>query len=209
MELERYILTPGRGYDLLQFGMSIEDIRSFTDNYDDILSERSLYSGEEAFNWTMKNFGTTEAARKNIIAAHEAAKKDKDLYKMRFNNGIDVLFDKDRLIEIALDKYLVVDNSYQRGKLEVFFKGENLFAMEAENLVKFVAGKLQENPYIDGEDIYFRENFMMIFGYCDGVQDGRISWIKEEKQIHSSIVIYDGPRRKGEDFTRRFIYKVI
>jgi len=209
MTQERYVLTPRKGYDLLRFGMSIENIRPLIADYGGVLSERSLYSGEEAFNWVMENFGTTEAARKSIIAGHEAAKKNKDLYRIRFNNGIDVLLDKNKLIEIAVDKYLVIDNSYKRGGLEVFFSGQNLFDMDGESLVKFVAQDFQENPYVDGEDIYFRENSMMVFGYCSGIKDSEIVWMAEEEQQHSSIVMYDGPRREDENFADRFIYKVI
>jgi len=81
--------------------------------------------------------------------------------------------------------------------------------MDGESLIKFVAKEFQENPHVDGEDIYFRENSMMVFGYCCGIKDNEIVWMAEEEQKHSSIVIYDGPRREDENFSDRLIYKVI
>lgn len=150
----------------------------------------------------MLDRATDEKSKQDILAAREYSLPKKELHQMNFGNYINLLFKRDKLIEISIN----------RGELSVFLDGHDLFAMEGKEMTHYVAHLLKENPYIDDDDIYFRDHYMMIFGYTAGVENGNVNWLpynlKDPNEMRS-IVIYDGPRRENEDFTNRFIYKVI
>jgi|GEM_PF-6458348 hypothetical protein len=200
MTESNFNLHPKEGYGVFKFGTSIAENRKYSSIYGE-MRECSLYPDESIWQ-SMLDSEQSEEFKKIILEAREDSLSNKELQQMNFGKYVTLLFKRDKLIEISID----------RGGISVFLHGRDLFSMDGKDMTHYAARILNENPYIDEDDIYFRSHYMMIFGYTDGVENGNVNWRPyTPKNPHEmrSIVIYDGPRRESEDFTNRFIYKVI
>jgi len=209
-EVNYYDLHPGLGYGPFKFGSSIEDCRPYTEIYGE-RRERSMYPSEEALQFlarTMEMAGQPPGEiDKSVARVRENSLPQKEFYQVTFfgKGRVDLRFKRDKLITVTIDK----------GDISVFLGGQDLFVLDGFAIVEYVARQLNENPYVDvnDDDIYFRENSIALFGYSAGVENGSVRWSRpydpKNPRPQRAIAIYDGPRRNNENFTDRFIYRII
>jgi len=204
-EVNYYDLHPGLGYGPFKFGSSIEDCRPYTEIYGE-RRERSMYPDESIWQRALDR-ASSEESRQSILRIREASQSQKEFYQVTFfgKGRVDLRFKRDKLITVTIDK----------GDISVFLGGQDLFVLDGFAIVEYVARQLNENPYVDvnDDDIYFRENSIALFGYSAGVENGSVRWSRpydpKNPRPQRAIAIYDGPRRNNENFTDRFIYRII
>lgn len=160
-----FTIIPHKGLGKLVFGDTDDIIFSLEPIYGKIINiDRT---GDPSY-WEEKiqEEKNIEEKERYINILKAMRKFDYVLITYYYGNKIFACYKNNKLVEIGAN-----DQS-----IDLYFDDINIFKDDPKEVITKIAKKLNECPYIDGQQIYFRNAAITFSCFIEGVEDGKVLW---------------------------------